>query len=130
MQKFVLEKINQGLSIKTIKDIVIVLKMIIKFAQKLGLFCYRQINIKFPQQKTKTELKVLSKTDHKKIMKYVYENFTFKNFGICLCLSTGMRIGEVCGLLWKDIDLQNQVLVLKHMPHLIQFVLQKLAPLN
>ena len=110
VQKFVLEKINQGLSIKTIKDIVIVLKMIIKFAQKLGLFCYRQINIKFPQQKTKAELKVLSKTDHKKIMKYVYENFTFKNFGICLCLSTGMRIGEVCGLLWKDIDLQNQVI--------------------
>lgn len=31
-------------------------------------------------------------------------------FGILLCLSTGLRLGEVCALKWSDIDLENKLL--------------------
>ena len=46
----------------------------------------------------------------KKIINYLQENFTFKNLGIYICLSTGMRIGEICGLLWSDIDVENGII--------------------
>lgn len=110
VQEFVLTKLRKGLSQKSIKDIIIVLKMILKFAVKQKLLAYNEIEIKFPTVGEKTDLEVLNKNDHKKIINYLQENFTFKNLGIYICLSTGMRIGEICGLLWSDIDVENGII--------------------
>jgi len=44
------------------------------------------------------------------LMQYVTDNFTFRNLGIYICLSTGMRIGEVCALKWSDIDLGTETI--------------------
>lgn len=110
VQQFVLMELNKGLSQKSIKDIIIVLKMILKFAVKQKLLAYNEIEIKFPTVGEKTELEVLNKNDHKKIINYLHDNFTFKNLGIYICLSTGMRIGEICGLLWSDIDIENGII--------------------
>lgn len=110
VQKFVLTELRKGLSQKSIKDIIIVLKMILKFAVKQKLLAYNEIEIKFPTVGEKTDLEVLNKNDHKKIINYLQENFTFKNLGIYICLSTGMRIGEICGLLWSDIDVENGII--------------------
>ena len=43
-------------------------------------------------------------------MQYVKENFTFRNLGVYVCLSTGMRIGEICGLKWSDINLSAETI--------------------
>lgn len=110
VQKFVLTELRKGLSQKSIKDIIIVLKMILKFAVKQKLLTYNEIEIKFPTVGEKTDLEVLNKNDHKKIINYLQENFTFKNLGIYICLSTGMRIGEICGLLWSDIDVESGII--------------------
>lgn len=110
VQKFVLTELRKGLSQKSIKDIIIVLKMILKFAVKQKLLDYNEIEIKFPTVGEKTDLEVLNKNDHKKIINYLQENFTFKNLGIYICLSTGMRIGEICGLLWSDIDVESGII--------------------
>lgn len=114
IQSFALEKLNAGLSEKTIKDIIIVLKMILKFAVKNGYLDYVQIDVKFPTNQQKKELEVFSKSDQKKFMNYLRDNFTFKNLGIFICLSTGMRIGEICGLRWQDIDVEDGVIMVKH----------------
>lgn len=114
VQKFVLEKINNGLSQKTIKDILIVLKMIFKFAVKMHFMKYQEIDIKFPTLQTNSELEVLSRNNQRKIMEYLEENFTFKNLGIFICLSTGLRIGEVCALTWDDVDTDNGIISVRH----------------
>lgn len=114
VQSFALEKLNAGLSEKTIKDIIIVLKMILKFAVKSGYLDYVQIDVKFPTNQQKKELEVFSKSDQKKFMNYLRDNFTFKNLGIFICLSTGMRIGEICGLRWQDVDVDDGVIMVRH----------------
>ena len=38
------------------------------------------------------------------------ENKTIKNLGILLTLYSGIRIGELCALQWKDIDFKNNIL--------------------
>lgn len=114
VQQFVFDKLDAGLSEKTIRDIIIVLKMILKFGIKNGYLEYDQIDVKFPSKQEKKNLDVLSKADQKKFMEHLRNNFTFKNLGIFICLSTGMRIGEICGLRWCDVDTAEGVIKVRH----------------
>lgn len=114
VQQFVFDKLDAGLSEKTIRDIIIVLKMILKFGIKNGYLEYIQIDAKFPSKQEKKDLDVLSKADQKKFMEHLRNNFTFKNLGIFIYLSTGMRIGEICGLRWCDVDTVEGVIKVRH----------------
>ncbi len=110
VQAFVFKKLESGLSKKTIKDMLIVLKMVLKFGAKNKWLAYQPFDIQFPTERKQQQLEILSKTQQKSIMQYINNNFTFRNLGVYLCLSTGMRIGEVCALTWEDIDIANGVI--------------------
>ncbi len=113
VQEFVFRKLDEGLSPKTIKDILIVLKMILKFGMKNKVFEYQQFDIQFPTERVSQKIDVLSKANQKKIMSYLQEHFTFKNLGIYICLSAGIRIGEVCALTWEDIDTDTGIISIR-----------------
>lgn len=66
--------------------------------------------VKYPTEQKKQELEVLSISHQRRIMQHVINNFTFRNLGIYICLSTGMRIGEVCALKWGDINLMTETI--------------------
>ena len=51
--------------------------------------------------------------NHKKILDHIKANFSFKALGIYICLTTGLRIGEICALRWEDIDTQAGTLQVK-----------------
>lgn len=110
VQDFVLECLRKGLSLKTVKDMLIVLKMVVKFGAKHGWLQYQDWSIKYPTEQKVKEVEVLTISHQKKLMQYVTDNFTFRNLGIYICLSTGMRIGEVCALKWRDIDLSTETI--------------------
>ena len=110
VQQFVFKKLKEGLSQKSVKDILIVLKMILRYGAKHNLMEHRQIEIRFPTERERQEVEVLSKTNQRKIMEFVKNNFTFQNLGIYICLSAGLRIGEVCALTWNDIDAEQGVI--------------------
>ena len=114
VQKFVLMELDNGLSEKTVKDIIIVLKMILKYAVKNEYMEYKQIDIKYPTNQRTNNLDVLTKTEQKCLLDYLRNNFTFKNVGIYICLNTGMRIGEICALRWKDVDVNDGVIHIRH----------------
>lgn len=108
-----LETINQftenlledGLSAKSVKDILIILQQILKIGN---------INIKIPMPKVpKTEIQILNKEEQKKLEKELLENFNETTFGIYFCLYTGLRIGEVCVLQWKNIDIDNKKIYIR-----------------
>jgi integrase len=113
VQQFVFQKIEQGLSHKTIKDILIVLKMVLKFGAKNKWLEYHAFDIQFPTEREKYDVEVLSRANQKKVMNYIQEHFTFRNLGIFICLSAGIRIGEVCALTWEDIDTDRGIISIK-----------------
>lgn len=113
VQSFVLEKLNTGLGVKTIKDILIVLKMIMKHGVKNKWIDHAEWEIKYPTNATSPEIEVLTVANHKKILDYIKANFSFRALGIYLCLTTGLRIGEICALRWEDIDMQAGTLQVK-----------------
>lgn len=113
VQNFILLKIQQDLSIKTVKDMLIVLKMIVKFGAKLGWITHKEWSLKYPTMQEGKTLEVLSIAHHKRILQYIGGHFTFRNLGIYICLTTGMRIGEICALTWNDIDMVNGVICVR-----------------
>lgn len=91
-----------GLSEKSIRDIVVVLRQILSYAN---------INIQFKLPKLKKkEIKILSKKEQRQLEKLAIEMNTTYSLGILLSLYTGMRLGEVCALKWKDINLSKRVI--------------------
>ncbi len=107
VQEFVLQKLNTGLNVKTVKDILIVLKMVMKFGVKNEWMNHYEWDIKYPPSEKKKELEVLTVAHHRRIMDYIRQNFTFRNLGVYVSLCTGLRIGEICALKWSDIDISK-----------------------
>lgn len=107
VQAFVLQKIEKGLSVKSVKDILIVLKMVMKFGVKKEWMNYYEWDIKYPAPSSNKDLEVLSVVNHKKILDYIQTHFSFPGLGIYISLTTGLRIGEVCALKWSDIDIAD-----------------------
>lgn len=112
VQNYVNLKIKK-ISKKTIKDTLIVLKMILKFGIKKGFYKLDKIDfdLKYPTDNinSSNKLEVHNKENINKLTSYLIDNFSFQNLALLIAIQTGMRIGEVCALQWKDIDLENNV---------------------
>jgi len=111
VQEFADSLLGSGLRLKSIKDVIVVLKMILRYGSKLGAWPYKGYNLRFPTSaETRRNISVLSQKDQQKLQRYLSENFSFRNLGLQLCLQSGMRVGEICALQWQDFDLQNNVI--------------------
>lgn len=105
IQRFADGLLAQGLSIHSIRDVLMILKMILRFGEKLSAWPHILYEIHFPTTAMQnTDITVLTTSDQRKLLNYLKENFSFRNLGILICLYSGLRIGEVCALQWKDLD--------------------------
>lgn len=97
-------KKGQSLSAKTVSDTLALFKNILGYAKKrYGILTCDLRGICF--HKSETQIQVLSKPEHEMLTAYLYTHKNLKNTGILLALFTGVRIGELCALKWKNIRL-------------------------
>ena len=107
VQALVNDRLARGLGQKTVKDIVIVTKMVLRFAVKHFNWPPRQIDIVYPTEREKGQIPVLSLAHQRLLTSHIREHFSFYNLGILVCLGAGLRIGEVCALRWSDLDTEE-----------------------
>lgn len=91
---------------KGLKDRYTLLVTILNWHRRKRDLPLVRFSVKFPPE-TKVELEAYSRAEQKKIAEYVQAHPGIREFGILLCLSTGMRIGELCALQWQDLDLER-----------------------
>ena len=103
-----------GLSRKTVKDMVIILKAVLNFAMKQKIIKRKDFDYKIPQDKTLKKVDIFTFEERLKIFKYAKNHLDSKTLGILICLCTGLRIGEICALKWEDIDLRNGFININH----------------
>ena len=114
VQQFVIDKCTSGLARKTVRDMVAVLKSIIKYGNKHGIFQLGEWEIEYPSYTGNRSLPTLSLNHQRILMRHLIEQPTPQNIGILLALCTGMRIGEVCALKWEDVDFTQKTVTVKH----------------
>lgn len=66
-------------------------------------------SIKYPRQNT-TEVRCFSMGDQRTLERFLKRTSDPCRLGILLCLYTGMRLGEICALQWKDVSLDDQLI--------------------
>lgn len=109
VQRFIYDKTNE-LSPKSIKDLIVVVKMILMQGVKKKYCQIQQFDLIYPKSSKEEKVSVFSKLEQKKLTEYLVNNFDFKNLGLLICLYTGIRIGEVSAIKWSDIDIDNSTI--------------------
>ena len=100
-----------GLSPKTVRDILSVIKSIMDFAWNEKIITNRLI-INYPKQNHEIT-RVLSRQEQSSVEEILTTDISIHKLGVLLCLYTGIRIGEVCALLWKDISPEYDALSIR-----------------
>lgn len=75
VQDLVNRKLASGLSQKTVRDILVVLKMILRYGTKHGLLPAHQIDVIFPTEREKNDIEVLTLANQRQLMTYVKRAF-------------------------------------------------------
>lgn len=99
-----------GLSSKTIKDIIAIIKSSLKAAVKEELIENINLDFIYPRTNSKYKIYTFSKLDQDNLTRYILKNKSSKSLGVLLTLYSGIRIGELCALQWKDIDFKKNIL--------------------
>lgn len=111
LNDFIHHKLNNGrlngkggLSAKSVRDIMTVYRSIEAYAaREYGI---RETHFTMPKiEKKQTD--VLNAIERKKLENYLIHNQNNTNISILLDMFTGLRVGELCGLKWGDIDFEN-----------------------
>lgn len=95
---------QHGLSPKTVRDILTVLHGVLRYAAHQ--YSAPEQQIVYPHN-TRKEIRVLTRQEQQQLVSYLQQQMDPCRFGMLLTLMTGIRVGELCALRWKDISLEQ-----------------------
>ena len=120
MEQFVSRKLqngridgNGGLSPKSMSDIMVIVKESFKYAHSYGVsvVCsFERISFK----KNAQEMRVLSLLEEQRLLSVLFKDFDRYKMGVFICLYTGIRIGELCALQWKNVSLSENAIKIEY----------------
>lgn len=120
MEQFVSRKLqngridgNGGLSPKSMSDIMVIVKESFKYAHSYGVsvVCsFERISFK----KNAQEMRVLSPLEEQRLLSVLFKDFDRYKMGVFICLYTGIRIGELCALQWKNVSLSEKAIKIEY----------------
>lgn len=105
-------KDGKGISEHYIKDSLLLVKAVIRDGQEENIFpefIFKQIKIPKTLQLDDSK-QTYTEVEYKKIIDYILKNISSRSVGILLGIFTGMRIGEICALQFKDIDFDEKII--------------------
>lgn len=98
-----------GLSSSYIRTISFIITSSLDFAVKSG-FCQHIIGDIVRPARKKNELEVLTVKEQSILENIVWLDSDERKVGVLLSLYAGLRIGEVCGLKWDDVDFETNTI--------------------
>ncbi len=109
INEYINQKLADGLSASYVRDIITVFKALLSYAQDEYGFKLSLKNVTLPKVEKK-QITRISDIEQKRLIEYLKANMSLTAFGILLSLCMGLRIGELCGLKWEDVDFKHRIL--------------------
>ena len=113
INQFVVEKATSGrldreggLSPSYIQTICFIIESALKFCAEND-FCSPIAGRIIRPSKQRKDVNILSFDEQKQFEKYLFSEINETKLGVLLSLYTGLRVGEVCGLQWRNVDSDN-----------------------
>jgi len=103
-------KNKEPLKKSTVQNLTMLVKQCLRYAVKEGYIQECSMRMQYIPTDVEKKQKVFSENDQTDLIKAILADPNSKTVGILLCLSSGLRIGEVCALRWEDIDFGNRML--------------------
>lgn len=97
------------MSLKTVHDILAILRSILKYAAVHFPGVFPGAEICYPKDSRK-EMRVLSREEQARFVNYLLNDMDTCKFGLLLALFSGVRIGEHCALKWENLNLREQTI--------------------
>lgn len=99
--------VNGGaLAPKTVSDILCVLKAVLRYGRENRYPCADLQGLRAPLRQ-KVPVQTFGKDARTRLEQGLLAARDTVSLGILVTLYTGVRIGELCGLRWEDVDLEN-----------------------
>lgn len=116
LQEFFVERYEHGsargggLSAKSVRNIYLMLHRALKKAVDVEIIKRNYANgVELPRQKT-PEMTVLTVEEQNRLMSELSRSEEKLAFAVYLAIMTGMRLGEIAGLRWCDVDLVKRTI--------------------
>ncbi len=109
IQEFIFQKQQSGLSDSYILDILVLLRSIFRYCERLHLIINPMDFVEMPRRQY-SEVCLLEENEKHYLESYLLASPTRTNIGILLAMKTGIRLGELCGLQCHNIDNDNNIL--------------------
>ena len=91
------------------RSIYCVLNQIMSYGKRY--YHTQAIKLTFKKQHTQARpIDILNRTEQARLIRVLYDDINRDKLGIIICMSTGLRLGEICALRWEDIDIRERVL--------------------
>lgn len=97
------------LALTSAKNVLSVLGAVVKYTARVCPMYAPRVLIDIPRVK-QPEARVLTVDEQKRLTAYLRTDMDACKFGVLLAMHTGLRIGELCALRWKDISLRNRTI--------------------
>ncbi len=101
---------EKNYSVNSIKKVYFLLSVGLNFGYKYNYNSKIDISDLCPQKITKNdkeEITYLTKAEQFQLQNACLKENNIRSICILICLYTGIKVGEVCGLKWEDINLNN-----------------------
>lgn len=102
IEEFRRAKSDSGLAPATVRGIMNVLRAAVRYGRRYGCPAGEEV-FRGPSGVTASEISVLSDDEQSRIVSALGENPDGKGLGVLICIYTGLRVGEICGLRWGDV---------------------------
>lgn len=101
-----------GLSTSYVKTLIFIINSAIEFAVTHGYRPPLCGEVNKPAHK-KNEYQVFTIEEQNRLERFLLNDMDGTKLEVLICLHTGLRIGEICGLKWSDIDFSYNTLTVR-----------------
>jgi len=103
LEQYFQEKQNQELSWNTLRLIVFLLKAILQMGEEQGIEPAERLRYHIPKCK-RSSARMFEHDHTERLLHYLEDSDRVFDMGLLISICTGIRVGELCGLQWGDVN--------------------------